>query len=83
MHLEKLSKAAYENAVLKASIIAKGANMSLGKLLTIEKTCNKEIEGGIDISEANKLLGKHIGPVSSDPTMLPLKFNSKFTFAVQ
>ena len=79
----KLSKAAYENAKLKGKEMTQAIDMELGKLISVEKGCNKDIEGGVDISELKKLLGKQLGPASSDPKKLPLKFNSKFIFKIK
>jgi len=83
MYLEKLTKKTYENATIKANHIVKAIDKKLGKLTNIDKGCNNEIEGGIDISDANKLLGKQLGPVSSNPLKLPLKYKLKYTFEIE
>ena len=82
-YLEKLAKLAYENAKLKGEFLAKAVNSTLANLISIEKTCSNEIEGVIDTSDLNKFLGKRVGPVSSNPNMLPLEFNSKFIFEIK
>ncbi len=79
--LENMTRDAYSNALLKARHTVNAVGSTLGKLISIEKGC-KEIEGTVDISEMNKLLGKNLGPVSSDPLAIPLEYNVKFVFSI-
>lgn len=81
IHLESLAAEAFKKARGQAEIIAKAANKKLGNLINISG-CGGGLGGTVNFSGAD-FIGEDMGPLSSDPKRLSIKFSKTFTFQIQ
>ena len=79
-HLESLAAEAYVRARINAESIAKATGRQIGDLVGISG-CGGELEGTARL-EDSVWVGRDLGPLSSDPERLNIKFNKTFEFEI-
>lgn len=77
-----LASEAFYNAEHDAKIIAAAIKKNLVGLINVTG-CGNIIEGNVTMPDNSYLTGKSLGPLSSDPTRLIIRFNKDFGFRIE
>ena len=80
--LEILAAEAFNRAEHDAKIIAPAIKKRLVGLINVTG-CGDLMEGDVTIPFKSNLTGKNLGPLSSDPSRLMIKFSKDFGFKIQ
>jgi hypothetical protein len=81
-YLGELASEAFDTARKKAAIIAAASDQKLGDLFRISG-CGDDLEGTVSISDINTLVGKDLGPLSTDPNRLVIRYKKKYKFLIE
>ncbi len=81
-YLETLASTAFKQAERNAKIIASSVNRKLSGLVNVTG-CGDILEGSASLPFRSNLTGKDLGPLSTDPSRLIIKFSKDFGFKIE
>lgn len=81
-YLESLAALAFKKAERDAKILSKAVNKKLRGLVNITG-CGDLLEGDVSLSFRSNPTAKDLGPLSTDPSRLMIKFSKDFGFKIE
>lgn len=81
-YLKTLVSDAFKKAERNAKIIASSVNKNLSGLVNVTG-CGDILEGNASLPFKSNLTGKDLGPLSTDPSRLIIKFSKDFGFKIE